>query len=188
MPASRAMHALGTLGRAIGFDAGVASAGQFASCSRTAAAAAHTEVACESTGPAVESRGGPASRASRSRSSAARAVSALESRSNKMAPTFLAYAPAASGEIESPSCRKVSRRTCRIPAAGCSSSQCANCRARSSASSATSDASPRPTASSALARPMRANTAASSIRSVVCTSRAQREPPLSSVVPAPTIR
>eukprot|EP00964_Phaeocystis_antarctica_P158869 scaffold129736_cov87-Phaeocystis_antarctica.AAC.1 len=77
-----------------------------------------------------------------------------------MAPTFLAYAPAASGEIGSSSLRKVNRSTCRMPAAGCSSSQCANCRARSSASSAISDASPRPTASSALARPVRANAAA----------------------------
>eukprot|EP00964_Phaeocystis_antarctica_P063489 scaffold38125_cov75-Phaeocystis_antarctica.AAC.1 len=105
-----------------------------------------------------------------------------------MAPTFLAYAPAASGEIGSPSCRKVSRSTCRMPAAGCSSSQCANCRARSSASSATSDASPRPTASSASAHPMRANAAASSARSVACTWRAKRAPPLSSVVPVLTIR
>eukprot|EP00964_Phaeocystis_antarctica_P044484 scaffold25562_cov79-Phaeocystis_antarctica.AAC.2 len=106
MPASREAQASGTLGRAMGSDAGAASAGPHASCSRAAAAAARTEAASEPTGPVAESRGGPASRASRSRSSAARAASAPESRSSKMAPTFVVYDPAASAEIGSSSLRK----------------------------------------------------------------------------------
>eukprot|EP00964_Phaeocystis_antarctica_P007074 scaffold3832_cov69-Phaeocystis_antarctica.AAC.6 len=106
MPASREAQASGTLGRAMGSDVGAASAGPLASCSRAAAAAARTEAASKPIGPAAESRAGPASRASRNRSSAARAASAPESRSSKMAPTFLAYAPAASGETGSPSLRK----------------------------------------------------------------------------------